>query len=108
MDIKKMIRGIYTAIDTTGYTSHKYYDETYAFVFEVKRVAEEVARTFAADARVVCEYVENYPSHKEYIMSVEDGITGERFAGGRIVASFCGTSENPRSAYDVCATWWKI
>ena len=105
-EIKEMIKAIYAQIDKSGLTSHIYNDAEYSKVFELRYIAQNVAKTFNVDLAVVFEYVDEYQTCKRYHVSIEDEFTGERFGGGCIVACFAGSVENPRDRYDVCATWW--
>lgn len=101
-----MIKGIYNAIQQSGVTAHKYYDETYAKVSECRDIAEGAALAYRDDVRVLFDNIVDEGTCKHYWMSIEDEHTGEILGGGVITACFCGTMQHPRSAYDVCASWW--
>lgn len=107
-EIKGMIRTIYELINKLGITSHKYYDDSYSGVIDLKNFATRAAQCYSYNYRpvVIIDHIKEDQYCKEYHCTIEDSETGERYGGGCIVASFCGTIENPRSAYDLCATWW--
>lgn len=102
-----MINAIYNGIAATGITTHIYSDSAYKRVFDVRDIAEDVAKQFNEDIKIICERVDEFSTCKRYRMSIEDEYTGERYGGGCIVASFAGSVENPKDRYDVCATWWR-
>ena len=100
------IKSIYKAVHESGITSHKFTDETWAKVYELRDLAEQELQKHIDGARIIFENVETCNTCKRYRVSIEDEITGEVYGHGIITASFCGTMSQPWSSYDLCASWW--
>ena len=106
--LKTMVRAIYSEVQASGLTSHRYSDDAWEHVFELRAVAEKAARDYTGESvRCIITLCSTYPmSHRIYDVSIEDEYTGEVYGGGQITACYCGTMEHPWNAYDMCASWW--
>lgn len=106
--LKDVVRRIYAAVRKSEITSHKYYDETYCKVIELRDIAQEAAKEYIPDVAVLFSHVIEYDDHKDYEMSIECSQSGFVYGGGTITACFCGSVEFPRGAYDLCASWYCV
>lgn len=106
---KQVVKRIYDVINASGLTSHKFKDDDWSMIWEVRDVINRIF--FKAGEPISCFFsgVTGYNAEgtaKEYEMTVEGSHNGELYAKGIITACAAGTVEDIWSSYDICISFW--
>ena len=109
MKKSQIIKSIYDVVTARGLTSHKFKDDDWRMIWEVRdtinRFFMQKGETISCYFSGVAGYVNN-GNAKEYEMQVENSITGEIYGKGIITACAAGTVEDVWSSYDICISFW--
>jgi len=104
-----MIKKIYEVVSNSGLTSHKFRDDDWRMIWEVRdtinRYFMQRGEAIACYFSGVAGYINNGMA-KEYEMLVENSITGEVYGKGIITACAAGTVDDVWSSYDICISFW--
>ena len=109
MKKQQMIKKIYEVVSNSGLTSHKFSDDDWRMIWEVRdtinRYFFHANETISCYFSGVAGYI-NDEQAKEYEMTVENSITGELLGRGIITACAAGTVDDIWSSYDICISFW--
>lgn len=109
MKKQQMIKKIYEVVSNSGLTSHKFRDDDWRMIKEVR---DTINRYFLHAGEAISVYYDNVYGYtndglaKEYEMIIENSITGELLGKGIITACAAGVVENVWSSYDICVSFW--
>lgn len=109
MKKQQMIKKIYEVVTNSGLTSHKFRDDDWRMIKEVR---DTINRYFLRAGETISVYYDNvfgYTNNgmaKEYGMVIENTVTGNILGKGVITACAAGTVDDVWSAYDICISFW--
>lgn len=109
---RKVIRQLYKVVDP--FTHHKYSDENWETVHKLFKTIEDAGYSVSVNAKdggyrnsmggnTLWPHDDSVSYWKEYILTIDDGNCE---VNGRLVASFCGTVDDPYKSYDLTCNFF--
>jgi hypothetical protein len=108
MKKQQMIKKIYDVVAASGLTSHKFKDDDWRMVAEVRDTINRYFLNIGEPVSCYYSHVFGYTNNgmaKEYEVCLENE-QGELLGKGIITACAAGTVENVWSSYDICVSFW--
>lgn len=108
MKKQQMIKKIYDVVAASGLTSHKFKDDDWCMVAEVRDTINRYFLNIGEPVSCYYSHVFGYTNNgmaKEYEVCLENE-QGELLGKGIITACAAGTVGNVWSSYDICVSFW--